>query len=288
MTLTKRQKLKKALAGNKKPVVTGLMTSIYASHTTKMRHYKTLIKNDKVYLNPISSTSWELCREILCESVVSALSQQEHYDWGTIVSREIYKHYTSLMFNEVSYENMKKGLRILHYFEKRAGFDLTFIKLIKTMDKLISNISGPRDTVYVCGPKEWTQSVPYLSLYTMILKLISKYPVKSGETAKKFFKRVIPVETSDSSLEYYLDDLLLIHPDIMVLVMKHYKELNDSMDYSTWKGDVDILGTEGINKLSNEANSWDPGYNWYGPHRDFIIILSELLNGYKERRCPWK
>lgn len=249
-------------------------------------------KSSQGGVNVEETSNWENCREIASEALASELTDTGACSCGCCDYIKVYLDFTSIALNSVNYENMVKGLRVINYFEKVAGFNPTFIKPIGYYPKSAKTASPEPNTVYVCGPKEWQQGVPFFSLYLMLLKTVSFVEIKPKEKARTYLKRAaetVKEKKFTPDCLFQLNILLKHHQDIITIVMRNFNKLKDSLDYGTPNPYVEELGVEGINRLTYLANTNTEIYpsmiGCQSSNTKFVLTLGKLLDEYKGKRC---
>lgn len=218
-------------------------------------------------------TIWEMCREVFCEFIPARCADTcwedyVRYDIDDGAHFEFSKNYSAILMENAKYENMLSGLRVLHVYEKMGGLKKTYLRKLTNSHTL------------VVGSGHMHRSIPIMSLYLMLLKLISKYPIKKGEGYDSFLYRVSKNQPkSDYDVESDLHDLLYLNKNIISIVMKNAIKLNKTVCYSGYIDDYtdeSELGAEGINKMSAVAFRQSSHY-MEEPHEDFSEELNKLV-----------
>jgi len=259
-------------------------------HICLLRLYR---KNKKVRAKKL--TDEYRCREELSAAIINNMTRKVKYFVDGMPA--------VFMFRNADADRLKKGMRILNYFERKARWGLSFS--VPTQQK---------NCTVVVGSGYWAESSLSISLYLLLLRVLARESPKKGELAEHYIARMAKGNTSD---QHFLTTMARRHPNFLSIVMKHRRMLKNGVDvinHNRW----DDYGMEGVdylaevammvcdiksrfkgraqskkisNMLDGEGHYWDDDYD---PDYDemtvsvinkgLVLALSKLLTKYKGKK----
>ena len=224
-----------------------------------------LLKKDKCVIQ--QQTGWHFCREELVEEFYWSI---EDVRYNPICL-------TLTNFNTV---NVQEGLRVLNYFERKAGWDETFV---------VSASDTKMNIDLVVGSRKWLTTGLHLSLFILLLRLFSRSPIRKNEHALSYLARLNKSTKGTVDIRIW-KDLCKFHEDIIPLFMKHLSIFKRASDFEELKEEG--LGYEGISYCieaalkQNKTGISFKDMRWYRTDSTASTVgsLVRLLKRYKGKR----
>ncbi|MCK5016780.1 MAG: hypothetical protein KAS32_06870 [Candidatus Peribacteraceae bacterium] len=189
-----------------------------------------LLEEDK-QIKAFKITSEFLCREELATEIFSnRLNKKAHF------SNE---DASVFMFRYNSKKSVLSTMRVLNHFERRARWGLSFV--VPTQDD---------NCVVFVGSRYWSETTINISMYLLLLRLVSFNELEKREGALQYMTRL--VSENNTTDKNFLKDLYEIHPNLLQIIMKHRLMLYNGVCLKD-KYENDCCGEEGINILSQDA-----------------------------------
>lgn len=157
---------------------------------------------------------WHYCREELVE---------EFY-W---VNEKLRNEPICLALTKFNSVNVEKGIRVLNYFERKAGWDETFV-VPTNDDKMGIDL--------VVGSRKWMTSGLHLSLFILLLRIFSNNPIRKNESALSYLARLNKPTKRGVDIKTW-KGLCKAHEDIIPLFMKHLPIFKRATNYEELKED---------------------------------------------------
>jgi len=207
-------------------------------HTVKMlfsvgRLYQ---EGNKVFVEP--DTNEFGCRE------------QVAGEYFLVKSRERAKEFSLdfasvIILGNASLSNIKEGLRVLNHYERKARWGASFVVPTDNRKYLV-----------VVGSKYWFSTPLHMSLWLLLIRLVSDNKIASGQTVLQYIKYLITVDSDSIALRFtdriYLKEILQTHKDFIQITMKHVRKLQGGFILNE---SIYEIGEEGVNFFAEFAEN---------------------------------
>jgi len=217
-------------------------------------------QSNKTYFNPVDR--WHGCRELFSEFVrfrhCNGLGQTKKIEkgqnrWGGpnySITRTGYKECWGprnpmcVAVSGISFKQAQQVLSIIKNIEELSGVGHSeVIKCIFTGKKIKGFCWEPnREGVIFVIPRCWTETLPHISLYLLILRTAKDYRSRNWGSFTRNLKN-----TKDATS---LRQLVNINPEFLTIMIKHWKLLASKIKEYKY-----INNINGIQRLMCQSNS---------------------------------